>query len=292
MLLFSRPVYGNDPPGIGQFNVPQYSLTNDYASMLTSLWVPPGSGSLGSDVRLFGDPNAGLIPHAHADFDSNTASSFGFMQAYNQFSGNRSALVNVTGMGGSGTATVGGLGRKGATQLVIFETDGMANEDSQPQSGSGGLTNGGSYNSYYNIRPTDPVNGGGYNQNALLQVVEAICNRDDGTPISVPTGYPTPPSISGYATPNKPVIVQCIAFGAIFETSNSAQIERRAAVARHLDDRRHHVPQLVHGPGQRLQVVHRYAAATPAEAAAGVPEHPGQQRAGVADPVEIDKMTR
>ncbi len=99
----------------------------------------------------------------------------------------------------------------------------MANEDSQPQSGSGGLTNGGSYNSYYNIRPADPVNGGGYSQNDLLQVVEAICNRDDGTPISVPTGYPTPPSISGYATPNKPVIVQCIAFGAIFETSNSAQ---------------------------------------------------------------------
>ena len=94
MLLFSRPVFGNDPAGIGKFNVPQYSLTNNYASMLTSLWVPPGSGSLGSDVKLFGDPNAVSIPAAHADFDSNTASSFGFMLAYNQFSGNRSALVN------------------------------------------------------------------------------------------------------------------------------------------------------------------------------------------------------
>ena len=215
--------------------MPQYSLTNDYSSMLTSLWVPPGSGSLGSDVKLFGDPNAVLIPSAHADFDSNTASSFGFMQAYNQFSGNRAALVGVPGMGGSGTVTVGGLGRKGATRLVIFETDGMANEDSVPTSG---LTNAGAYNSYYNIRPSDTVNGGGYNQNALLQVVEAICNRDDGTPVSVPSGYPTPPSVPGYATINKPVLVHCIAFGAIFETSEQRSIECGAAVAADLDDRR------------------------------------------------------
>ena len=105
MLLFSRPVYGNDPVGIGKFNVPQYNLNNNYTSMITSLWVPPGSGSLGSDVKLFGDINAVLIPAAHADFDSNTASSFGFMQAYNQFSGS-TALVNQTGMGGTGPSPV------------------------------------------------------------------------------------------------------------------------------------------------------------------------------------------
>jgi Flp pilus assembly protein TadG len=228
MLLFSRPVYGNDPPGIGKFNVPQYSLTNDYASMLTSLWVPPGSGSLSSDVKIFGDSNAVLIPSAHGDFDSNTASSFGFMQTYNQFSGNRSSLVNQTGMGGTGTATVGGLGRKGATRLVIFETDGMANEDSQPTGGNNGFTvgptGGGAYNSYYNIRPADTVNGAGYSQNNLLSVVEAICNHDDATnTYTVPSGAPTPPAYPGYATVNKPVIVQCIAFGAIFENSNSIQ---------------------------------------------------------------------
>ena len=219
MLLFSRPVYNNDPAGIGRFNVPQFNLTNDYASMLTSLWVPPGSGALGSDVKLFGDSNAVLIPAAHADFDANTASSFGFMQAYNQYSG-AAALVNQTGMGGSGTVTLGGLGRKGATKLVIYETDGMANEDSTPSSGP---TNGGSYNSYYNIRPSDTVNGNGYSETNLLKVVEAICNRDDGTAVSVPTGYPTPPGLPGYATVNRPVTVQCIAFGAIFENSSSTQ---------------------------------------------------------------------
>jgi hypothetical protein len=224
MLLFSRPVYGNDPPGVGKFNVPQYSLTNDYASMLTSLWVPPGSNGFSGDVKVFGDPNFGLVPCAHGDYDANTASSFGFMQAYNQFSGNQSALVNQVGMGGSGTATVGGLGRRGATRLVIFETDGMANEDSQPVGGTGGLTNSGAYNSYYNIRPTDTVNGAAYSQNNLLSVVESICNHDDGSfSYTVPSGSPTPPVVPGYATVNKPAIVHCIAFGAIFETPNSAQ---------------------------------------------------------------------
>src|SRR5262249_52771293 len=138
-----------------------------------------------------------------------TASSYGFMPAYNQFS----AAAGLSASGNGGVAQ-GGLGRKGATRLVIFETDGMANEDSIPTSG---FTNGGGYNSYYNIRPSDTVNGAGYNQTNLLQVVEAICNRDDGTPVSVPTDYPTPPSYPGYAAINKPVIVHCIAFGAIFE---------------------------------------------------------------------------
>ena len=286
MLLFSRPVYNNDPAGIGQFNVPQYSLTNDYASMLTSLWVPPGSGSLGSDVKLFGDPNAGLIPHAHADFDSNTASSFGFMQAYNQFSGNQSALVNQSGMGGVGTATVGGLGRKGATRLVIFETDGMANEDSVPQGGTGGITNAGPYNSYYNIRPADTVNGGGYSQSNLLAVVENICNHDDSTyTYTVPSGAPTPASVPGYATPNKPVIVQCIAFGAIFENNNNIQPGAVSLLQAVSTIGGTTFPEFLDGPGQRLQVVHRHVAATPEQAADGVPQDPGQQRSGVADPV-------
>src|SRR5262245_48393326 len=135
------------------------------------------------------------------------------MLAYNQFSGSSDLTVSGT--------TVGGKGRKGATRLVIYETDGMANQDSVPQSS---FSDGGAYNSYYPIRPGDTVNGAGYSETNLLQVVQAICNKDDKTPYTAPpTGYPTPPSIAGYATASKPVIVQCIAFGAIFEGSNSIQ---------------------------------------------------------------------
>jgi hypothetical protein len=59
---------------------------------------------------------------------------------------------------------------------------------------------------------------------ALGLVVEAICNKDDGTPYaSLPTGYPTPPNYPGFATVNKPVQIQCIAFGAIFDVPSGVQ---------------------------------------------------------------------
>jgi hypothetical protein len=213
MILFSRPVFNNDPPGCGAFSQAQYNLTNDYAAMINSLWLPPNSGS--SDVRPW-DANGQQTPRAHGDYDANTASVHGFMLAYNQFSGS-TTLQSPPG----GGPAVGGFGRRGATRLVIYETDGMANEDSIPQSG---FNNAGAYNSYYRILPGDVVNGSGYDATHLLQVVETICNKDDGTPYQAPpTGYPTPPSLPGYATVNKPVIIHCIAFGAIFENSNSIQ---------------------------------------------------------------------
>jgi hypothetical protein len=213
MILFSRPVFNNDPPGCGAFSQAQYNLTNDYASMINSLWLPPNSGS--SDVRPW-DANGQQTPRAHGDYDANTASVHGFMLAYNQFSGS----TTLQAPPGGGPA-VGGFGRRGASRLVIYETDGMANEDSIPQSG---FYNGGAYNSYYHILPGDVLNGAGYDATHLLQVVETICNKDDGTPYQAPpTGYPTPPALPGYATVNKPVIIHCIAFGAIFENSNSIQ---------------------------------------------------------------------
>jgi hypothetical protein len=212
MLLFSRPQYDDDSLGTGAFNGPQYNLNNNYSAMVQSLWIPPNSGT--TDIRLW-TTDGNNIPRSHGDFDANTASDYGFMLAYNQFSGS-SSLVD------SNSNIVGGLGRKGATRLVIYETDGMANQGSNPVSG---FTNNGPYNSYYPIRQgTDTVNQAGYSGNALLQVVMAICNKDDTTPYyTYPNGYPTPPSYPGYATGNKPVIVQCIAFGAIFEVPNGNQ---------------------------------------------------------------------
>lgn len=213
MILFNRPQYDNDPPNVGGFNSPQYNLNNDFTAMLKSLWLPPNSSS--TDVRLW-TADGNNTPRAFADWTSNTASSYGFMLAYNQFSGN-SDLKNPAG----GTGDIGGFGRKGATKLVIYETDGMANQDSVPVSG---FQDSGAYNSYYRLLPNDTLNGAGYSETNLLKVVEAICNKDDKTVYkALPTGYPTPPSYPGYATSNKPVIIECIAFGAIFETSNSTR---------------------------------------------------------------------
>lgn len=215
MALFSRPQYNNDSPGTGAFNQAQFSLTNSYQDIITQLWVPPSSDS--ADVRPW-DTNGLQTPRAHGDYDSNTASDYGFMLAYNQFSG-ASALGTLEN---SGTTGVGGLGRVGAQRLVIYETDGMANQNSTP---TGGFSNGGAAKSYYKILPGQTLNSASYSQTGLLQVVQNICNNADGTP-GTPSGYTafTPnQGYPGYALPGKPVAVQCIAFGAIFEVPSSIQ---------------------------------------------------------------------
>ena len=66
--------------------------------MINSLWYPPNSSS--ADVTPW-DANGLNTPHAHADYDCNTATSYGLMLAYNQFS---SSSVLSGGARGAGWA--------------------------------------------------------------------------------------------------------------------------------------------------------------------------------------------
>jgi hypothetical protein len=228
LLPFHRPQFSNDPVNSGNFNNPQYNLNNNYTAMLSSMWLPNiSSGSTTAPWDGWNGNTTTQIPRAHGDWNSNTSTSYGFMLAYNQFS-SATALTTTT-------PAVGGFGRKGATRMVIYETDGMANEDSVATGGNtvinsnNDFTTGSpaAYNSYFAILPGQTVNSGGYSETNVLCVVEAICNKDDGTPYrTLPTTspYPSPkPTVPGFATSSKPVIVHCIAFGAIFETTNTAQ---------------------------------------------------------------------
>jgi hypothetical protein len=83
----------------------------------------------------------------------------------------------------------------------------------------------GAPNSYYAILPGQTVNGGGFNQTALLQVVQNICNNADGTPTTTAGYTPFTPNLGypGFSIPGKPVSVQCVVFGAIFEIPGSNQ---------------------------------------------------------------------
>ncbi len=192
MLLYCRPQYNNDPAGIGSFSTALYSLGRDYTSMINSLYFPPNSAAL--DVTLF-DANDKKTPRTYGDFTANTATMHGLMLSYNEYSGS-SYLRTVGG---------GGFGRKGSQRLIVLETDGMANVNTNAVSG---LQNNGPYNSYYRINAGDVVNSAGYNQANLLTIVDQICAPDTANP-------------PGYATPRKPVIIHTVAFGAIFEPTSS-----------------------------------------------------------------------
>jgi Flp pilus assembly protein TadG len=188
LLLFSRPHYSGEPAEVGRNSIPLTSLSRNYAGMLNAMYFPPNSSS--GDVLLYSADGLNS-PRAHGDYDANTATDYGFMLAYNQFSSNSALQAQYQA----------GTGRVGATRIVILETDGMANQGSQA-----GFTNNGAYKSYYNIGPTDTVTAGGTPSTQALAAATKICAQTTDT-VNGP----------GFATPRKAVIIHCIAFGAIFE---------------------------------------------------------------------------
>ncbi len=199
LLYYSRPHYQGEPTDVGQFSEPQIVLGRNYAGMINALWYPPNSS--GSDVTPW-DPNGLLTPRAHGDYDSNTATSFGLMQAYNQFSSSVALQ----------SASIGGYGRKGAAKLVILETDGMANVST-----SATMTSGGSYQSYYNLPGVGSVSTSGVDPATdAINVATQICALDTAGPIP------------GFSTTTNPCTIQCIVFGAIFEPTASGTTQSQA----------------------------------------------------------------
>ena len=198
LIMFSRPHYSGEPTEVGQFSSAQVPLTNNYTALSNGLWYPPNSSS--ADVRPW-DPNGMQTPRAHGDYNANTATDYGFMLAYNQLNANP-ALVS-SGMGG--------LGRKGAQKIVILETDGMAN-----QASSASFINAGAYQSYYNIGALGSATASGADPATSCEnVATNICALDTaGTP--------------GYAQPQRPVEIHCIAFGAVFEPTASGSEQANA----------------------------------------------------------------
>jgi hypothetical protein len=200
LILFNRPRFNGEATERGRFSTAQIPLGRDYTAMLEALWFPPNSST--SDVRPW-DANGLQTPRAGADYQANTCSNYGFMLAYNQFSEN-------TSLQGSGT---GGFGRRGAQRLAIFETDGMANV-----SANAGFVSNGKY-SYYQIGPTDSVNPGGAADTACYTAVDKLCALETDSTLG-----------PGFARPGRPVIVHCIAFGAVFEPSASGTEATNASI--------------------------------------------------------------
>lgn len=201
LMMFSRPNYSGETSGVGQFSIPRVPLGRDYAGLIDALWYPTGSS--GADVRPWSTADQ-QTPRAHGDYNANTATDYGLMLAYNQLSGN--TTLRTSGMGG--------WGRKGAQKIVILETDGMANVATNAS-----VVNAGAYKSYYVVGSlgTVTVNGSLSASQAALNVATRICALDSDT-----SGIP------GYARAGKPVLMHCIGFGAIFESTASGSEQSNA----------------------------------------------------------------
>ncbi len=146
---------------VGRLNCVSCPLGTNYAYAKAALFFPfstinaDGTNNNTEVTPYDPDPSTGSIPsHNFVDTprtDGDTCFSMGLMLAFNQFAVTPSSDTNLRTYVTSTpitfpTAMAGGMGRKGAQKLVIFETDGLANTTATST-----LTSGGTY-SYYPIR--------------------------------------------------------------------------------------------------------------------------------------------
>jgi hypothetical protein len=137
----------------------------------------------------------------------------GLMLAYNQFSNHPSLRTFNPPPAPPGDA--GGLGRRGAQKIVIFETDGEPNVTATAT-----FVNGGPYNSYYRIRFNSsnvaasefPTTAGyGDNDPAVTSQIFDICRQLAALDTANPPGF---------STKRKPLLIHCIGFGQVFSPLN------------------------------------------------------------------------
>jgi hypothetical protein len=222
LAFFSSPKYSAS--GVGHHNRAKVPLGRSYQQLKDSLWFPPGTVTGGQTEITPYDQNIMDGPRA----DGGTCPGMGFMLAYNHLSSSSTNLrfyaqpsyplpsSKVPNYRGD----AGGLGRKGANRMIIFETDGFPNTRAVAtlQNAAG--------DSYYPIRLVNPANpssgsnvewpaGGGYANSEVYSVVQQICALDSASP-------------PGYSTPRKPALVHCIGYGSIFDPANAGQAQTTA----------------------------------------------------------------
>lgn len=203
LLMFSVPKSGaNDSSGT-RFNGARVGLGQSYTNLVESLWYPPATvGNASATVTPY-DSNNLEVPRAFGG----TSYAMPLMLAYNQFSA-ASGCASYAAPAG----IAGGNGRKGAQKIVIFETDGAPNTTA-----SANLVNGGSYQSYYNVRynPSNPggseypnsVNGYGDNDPTVTNQIYNLCQQ------LVASDTASPP---GYTSGSRLALIHCIGFGPLF----------------------------------------------------------------------------
>lgn len=205
LCYFSTPKYSS---GSGQYNAPVVPLGRQYDKLKQSLWFPPSTINNGvAEISMYG-ADMNNVPRANGG----TSPGMGFMLAYNLLSTSNSVRTYPQPQA-SYRGVLGGLGRKGAARLVIFETDGAPNTGSTATlKGSGSdwyypirLYNPGDYSDSKNVEwPSNPA----YANSDVYAVIDQICALDTANP-------------PGHSTKRKPVQIFAIGYGSLFDPANA-----------------------------------------------------------------------
>jgi Flp pilus assembly protein TadG len=208
----------------GRLNCVRSPLGTNYTYATAALTFPfsslnaDGSANNTELTPYTADPATGQIPSS--DFtdipraDGDTSFAMALMLCHNQFAVTQPTDTTLRSYASSSPITfpsgmAGGLGRKGAQKLIIFETDGLPN-----CSATASLVNAGTY-SYYKIR---------YNMNNPSQSEYPSTNA---TTINDPTVLSQTNSLvqtlaSTYSTSRNPFRLYAVGFGPVFQGSNAS----------------------------------------------------------------------
>jgi Flp pilus assembly protein TadG len=216
-VFFSSPKMAYN--GFGFYNQARVPLGLDYKRMQNSLWFSP---------RLIANKTPEIRPYDNNGLDitdvpranGGTCYAMPLMLAYNQFSGNAALQTYATAPAPAGQA--GGNGRKGAQKMIIFETDGMVNTTA-----SANFTNAGPYNSYYNVRLQDNTSAAA-NEYPTGVAGNVALGTTQATTIATQICAPDTAALPGYSTVRKPVLIHCVAFGSLFDPTNSSTYKTNA----------------------------------------------------------------
>lgn len=205
-----RNNHPNDNVGLAMFSYSAHqdirvAMGQNYTRLKNALFFPKGlltaidGGDLTTESRPYTTSGTSLtpvngseVPNANGATDPNT----GLMLAYNLLS----PSTDLPSQYGSVR------GRRGASKLVIFETDGV------PNAYSNFTLNQKGFNTYYSGITTgaNPGNGNSTSISRAVAVTQQICKP---TSTSATTGD------SGHSLPNAPARVYPIAFGDLFDTA-------------------------------------------------------------------------
>jgi hypothetical protein len=213
MTFFSSP--STSSSGGGFHNRAIVPMGRSYQQLKDSLWFPPSTVTGGVAKITPYDSDFNNVPRA----SGGTAPGMGLMLAYNQFSSSYASLRTYMQPQPAYRGAAGGLGRKGASRTVIFETDGAPNTrgfDTIVPLGS---------DSYYPVRIKDPTNiaasgneypnSGTYDINEVYTVVKQLAALDTASP-------------PGLSTSRKPALVFSLGYGSLFDPSNASGTQANA----------------------------------------------------------------
>lgn len=214
---------GSSSFGVGRFNCVRSPLGPNYNYAQAALLFPfstiNADGSVNNtEVTPYdADAATGLIPSANfvdaPRADGETCFAMGLMLAYNQFATTSPSDTTLRSFVSSSpiafpSGMAGGMGRKGAQKVIIFETDGLANT-----SATASLVSASGYK-YYQIR-YDMNNPG----NSEFPAVSSYDINNSGVLSQINTLVQQ--LASDYSNSRNPFRLYAIGFGPVFQGTNA-----------------------------------------------------------------------